>query len=110
MPGRIDETVAFAPLSGDRGAEAVTDADGRYVLSTLETGDGTWIGEHRVAIISRGPPQEPPPGHPRNAMPGNMRMIPGEPLIPERNLEVGRSPLTAKVEPGSNEIDFALED
>lgn len=102
--------VVFAPLSGDRGSEGLTNADGVYLLSTFKTGDGTWIGEHRVAIISRGPPQRPPPGHPLNALPADDRWLPGKPLVPERYLDVSGSPLTAKVVAGRNTIDFAIED
>jgi hypothetical protein len=53
-----DAAVIFSPLpraEGDResgkAAQAGTDADGRYVLSTFKPGDGALVGSHKVSVV-----------------------------------------------------------
>lgn len=47
-----DAAVLFVPVSGGRPAEAVTDENGAFELTTLERGDGALVGEHRVAVVA----------------------------------------------------------
>ncbi|MCA9101642.1 MAG: carboxypeptidase-like regulatory domain-containing protein [Pirellulales bacterium] len=46
--------VMFMP-SSDRMATGVTDAEGRFELSTFEPGDGVVIGQHKVTVTKRLP-------------------------------------------------------
>ena len=54
--------VVFVPTSNIEAASGITDAEGRYALSTFESGDGTMPGEFRVKVAkydtSKGPPDE----------------------------------------------------
>lgn len=49
-------SVVFFPSTG-RSAAGVTDAQGRFELTTFETGDGAVVGEHAVTIT---PMMDPP--------------------------------------------------
>jgi hypothetical protein len=49
--------VSFTPQaaaggSGGKGATGITDADGRFVLTTYVAGDGAVVGKHYVAVSS----------------------------------------------------------
>ena len=44
-------TVAFQLADGSRGAIGVTDAGGKYTLTTFESGDGAVPGEYQVRIF-----------------------------------------------------------
>jgi hypothetical protein len=52
-------TVTFAPLQqGGRPAGAVTGADGKFWLTTFNTGDGALPGEYKVTVrLEQGDPQ-----------------------------------------------------
>ena len=54
--------VVFHPATG-RAATGVTDAAGKFALTTFEGQDGALPGEHKVAI-SKPPENEPMPGTP----------------------------------------------
>lgn len=45
-------TIAFYPLAGGRPARSKIGPEGRYQLTTMESGDGARPGEYRVAINS----------------------------------------------------------
>lgn len=45
-------SVAFMPQAGGRPAFALTDADGKFELSTFGTADGALIGNHVVTITA----------------------------------------------------------
>lgn len=45
-----DASVAFMPSEGGRPAFGITDAEGKYALSTFETDDGALIGPHAVTV------------------------------------------------------------
>lgn len=49
-----DAAVMFAPVAGGRPAEGVTDADGRFELTTFNRGDGALLGAHRAAVTAFG--------------------------------------------------------
>ena len=100
-------TVSFQADAGGRSASGITDAQGRYQLSTFARADGAVPGSYKVIVLkyatadgSAGgqdnyvPPQgpEPPPKH----------------LLPEKYSTVKTSSLTATVANGPNTIDFDL--
>lgn len=53
-----DFRVTFIPADGRRAASGLTDAQGRFVLSTNAAGDGAPPGRNKVAVAWEGPPQE----------------------------------------------------
>ena len=110
-------TVAFQSAGGSRGAVGVTDAGGKYTLTTFESGDGAVPGEYQVKIfkykveISEAvadtdsedyvPPAEGE-GEEEAAEPEN--------LLPPIYADPTTSGLTATVsESGDNTFDFPLE-
>lgn len=52
----VNYRVTFVPVDGRRAATGVTDADGKFVLSTNQSGDGAPPGECKVAVSWEGPP------------------------------------------------------
>jgi hypothetical protein len=42
--------VMFMPVGGGRPAQGLTDAQGKFTLTTFEDGDGAIIGEHKVTV------------------------------------------------------------
>jgi hypothetical protein len=55
--------IAFVPTSG-RPASGVTDASGRFTLSTFGTGDGAVLGSHKVVLAEMPDDAQPMPGEP----------------------------------------------
>ena len=47
-----EASVTFMPKEGGRPAFGVTDASGKYELTTFEEGDGALIGNHIVTILA----------------------------------------------------------
>jgi hypothetical protein len=93
-----DATVVFCPVSGSpelmkERPFSQTDSNGRYELRTLMPGDGAPMGEYKVTI--RWPLYPPGGGQPTDRL-GN------------RYWDPEKTPLTAKVEKGSNDIPFQL--
>lgn len=43
--------VSFQPVSGERPATAISDADGKFVLGTNDTGDGAAPGTHKISVV-----------------------------------------------------------
>lgn len=70
-----EATVMFNPVAEGNGAIAVTDAEGRYRLTTFVPNDGAMAGDYRVAIVKTvyGGPQNDSPmatsGDPKNMLP-----------------------------------------
>jgi hypothetical protein len=64
--------------------------DGKYELSTFESGDGALIGTHKVLISLR-----------------DERGTTS--LIPQRYSDISRTPFTMEVVEGSNEFNFDLD-
>jgi hypothetical protein len=91
--------VAFAPETGGKIAQGVTDSDGGYRLFTIKPGDGALVGKHRVTIVAREKAQVSLPGYPTP---------PAAPRIPEKYFDAQTSELTADVQSGSNTFDFTL--
>lgn len=51
---KADVNVKFFPDSGGRPASGRTDAEGKFVLTTLNTGDGAPVGTHKVSLSGAG--------------------------------------------------------
>jgi hypothetical protein len=98
-----DAAVVFTPEDG-RPATGITDAEGRFELSTLGDNDGALLGKHSVTITANAsyiptmwpdPPASPPKG----------------PKIPAKYGMPGQSELQAEVtRDGPNEFTFELKD
>jgi hypothetical protein len=92
--------VIFTPTTG-RPASAVTDAQGRFRMSTLKEGDGAVPGEHVVSIAEYYPPGKTPP------MPPVGQTIPSR--YPAKYGDPTQSPFRAKVERGAkNDFQFDM--
>lgn len=105
-------TVTFSPKAGQPTAVGRTDAQGKYQLTTYESGDGAAPGEYAVLIsksdvgpveeIAHGPDFESPAQHRAQQRGGSM--------LPAQYANAADTPLTATVaEGGENKIDFNLE-
>lgn len=92
--------VTFFAQQGRPGS-GVTDAQGKFVLSTFGSNDGAVPGEH-VVVISK---KESAPASAKNPY------APGRELLPKRYGDRGDSPLKATVAAGkANEFTFELKD
>ncbi len=105
--------VRFAAAGSPRIAYAKTDADGRFLLTTFQTGDGAVVGEHRVAIFKHAPTQPAAAAKP-TAVPGmngaSMESGPETNQLPARYQNPQDSPLRAAVTArGPNDFTFELK-
>jgi hypothetical protein len=108
-------TVVFAPTAGGKPATGVTDAQGRYVLSTFAVKDGAVPGEYKVSVTKtqmEGPTMS---DEERNRFlqehPGAIPPAPvSKNLLPARYLSPQSSDLTVTVTNGDNDIPLALKD
>ena len=91
--------VTFTPGRG-RSASATTSADGSFVLTTYDVGDGAVVGEHLVAVTARDVGEENSPG-----APGIARLGPSR--VPERYGNTGTSGLKFEVK-GDTENNFEI--
>lgn len=108
-------SIAFLPTGGQKGKApgGTIDKDGTYVLSTYDQGDGSMTGEFRV-VISQTVVDEPETNLDSDAAGSEadvepVEVVPEKDRIPAIYSDPVNSPLTAKVEAKSNEIDFDLE-
>ncbi|MFM7318436.1 MAG: hypothetical protein ACKO5E_15940 [bacterium] len=102
--------VFFTPEEpGKRGARGIIDSSGNYALSTYESGDGAYVGKHRVNVISQGPDKPIPPKMKGRMMEEDMQGT-GDPLIPRKYFSAQSSGLSADVANSSNQFDFDLQD
>jgi len=106
-------TVAFQSAGGSKSAIGVTDADGKYTLTTFESGDGAVPGEYQVKIckyqvetsqaVDESSPDYVPPAE-------GEQSAPPENLLPGKYADPTTSGLTATVsESGGDSFDFSLE-
>lgn len=86
--------VVFSPTQG-RPSEGVTDSEGKYKLNYMPGAPGALLGNHKVSITTQYQAPENPDAAPPFV----------EPLPAKYNIQ---STLTATVQPGNNQIDFAL--
>ena len=100
----------FQPEHG-RPAIGVIGSDGRYTLTTFDSGDGTVVGRHRATIratrVTGGPQPKSFEEELRGVgSGGGVQRV--EWLVPEKYSHPETSRLTAEVKPGENTIDFDL--
>ncbi len=96
--------VTFDPMDGRRAASGVTDAEGKFILGTNDTGDGAVVGIHTVTIVAAPPVDTVEPGQ---EGPG-MMPIP-QSTIPEKFSNKDTSGLTQTIpESGDREIKIDL--
>jgi hypothetical protein len=94
--------VMFNPKSGGRFASGVTDASGKFILSTAKPNDGAMPGEYVVTLAEYYPPEKPP------ALPRGGGLLPSR--FPANYADPAKSPLTAKVERGGkNDFQFDVK-
>ena len=113
-------TVTFVPAAGDRSAAGMTDASGKYALTTFEGGDGAGPGEYGVKIekYAGGSAGEETGEGDEGMMSADYEAglrseggEGGEPksLLPEKYSDPSSSGLKATVTEGENSFDFPLE-
>jgi hypothetical protein len=96
-------SVAFIPQQG-RPASGMTDASGKFTLSTFDTGDGALLGSHKVMITEAPSDNEPMPGEP-----GWDKWKKPKQRFPTKYSDANRSGLTAEVKAGeANEFTFDM--
>jgi hypothetical protein len=108
-------TVAYQPTAGKKGATGVTDAAGRYSLTTFTSGDGAVPGQYKVKIVKVKAAEgvaaadqdsedyvAPTEGQPEVGKSEN--------LLPANYADPNQSGLTATVGEDKNSIDFDLQD
>jgi hypothetical protein len=100
--------VLFTAASG-RPAAGETDAQGRYVLSTHETGDGAAVGTYSVTVtarptirVSAAGAVGPPTGRPKVE---HGAVSP----VPLKYSDITNPQLTVEVKPGDNDIPLELK-
>jgi hypothetical protein len=113
--------VVFQLADGSRGAVGVTDASGKYTLTTFSAGDGAVVGDYKVAITKYDRPAITPKSdgsiadtgdEPEEEETGRRPADDSEPksLLPEKYANPEGSGLTATVsESGENKFDFTLD-
>lgn len=108
-------TVVFAPPSGGRPATAISDAQGKYALSTFGNQDGAIPGEYKVSVtktVTEG--QAPELTYEQM----NELQTRGEPIpsavtknvLPEKYASIATTDLSFTVKSGANDILLELKD
>jgi hypothetical protein len=98
-------SVVFTPESG-RPASGVTDASGKFTLSTFAPGDGALPGLHKVGLREAPDIDMPMPGTPEAA-----GWQPAKAHFPEKYADPAQSGFTARVQLGKrNEFRFDMSD
>jgi hypothetical protein len=103
-------SISFVPKNEQAGKTAggIIQPDGTYVLGTYSEADGSMAGDFRVIITQQTvkEPEATPDGAPPTAA-ATTTVAPADriPIVYANDRE---SPLTAKVEPKPNEINFDL--
>lgn len=108
-----EASVTFMPKEGGRPAFGVTDAEGKYELTTFEEGDGALIGNHVVTILAvdekvsdKATAAAEEHGSLSEFMAPQAKQ---KWIIPERYSEKDTSGLSFDVKPGeNNQADFPL--
>lgn len=104
--------IVFYPEEG-RPAMGVIESDGRYRLTTFQSGDGATLGKHRVTIeAKRVTGEDDAPKKGVQGLLGGDEVVDtaavAEWLVPEKYSRLETSPLNAEVKPGTNRLDFEL--
>lgn len=95
--------VTFFPKQG-RPATGLTDAQGRFTLSTFKAGDGAVLGKHAVTISDPWPVKPPP----LPERPGVNPYQEPKPRFPAKYADPNASPFAATVEEGKNKFNFDM--
>ena len=91
--------VMFHPEGGGNPAHGVTNAEGRFTLTTYDAEDGAIPGTHKVTVQY----------FPEGALPG-MENVGGEAKVPEQYASVSTTPLTEEVKSGeTNDITIEIQ-
>ena len=99
--------VSFTPTEGGtHGASGRTDADGRFTLTTFDSGDGAPAGRYRVTVTKAEAVITPDPVNPEANPPLKVEQ---KHLIPAKYSSPEKSGLESEVtESGENEFRFEL--
>lgn len=100
-------TVGFQADGNGRSASGITDAQGRYQLSTFARGDGAVPGSYQV-IVLKYEVSDNATGGQEEYVPPQGPTPPPKHLLPEKYATAKTSGLTATVGNGPNTIDFDL--
>jgi len=107
-------TVIFSPEGETRAASCITDADGRFQLTTLEAGDGALPGQYRVAIFKTeiiNPLSQKQAQAYFHEHAGRMPPVKTRQLLPEKYRQASTSKLVAQVAAdNTNDFEFNLAD
>lgn len=112
-------TIMFHPESENApAAVGAIGPDGTYTLTTVKAGDGAVVGSHRVTIqattVGEGSLVEAKSLEQEMELarmpPGRKVLVPGKVtwVVPEKYSQLQTSTLAAKVESGSNKLDFEV--
>jgi hypothetical protein len=96
------------PIGSGRQAIGAIGPDGRYTLTTFDSGDGAVLGRHRVTIKSVRVSAGPPSAQEAAEQMRQGRDLGVEWLVPKKYSRPNTTPLTAEVKRGKNTIDFDL--
>ncbi|WP_152051938.1 hypothetical protein [Tautonia marina] len=107
-------SVVFSPAQdkgSDTGHVAIgkIDTNGRFVLTTFNTGDGAVLGQHVVTIQAKTAPKTTPEPNPDGTITFEYSLGGGA-TIPAKYENPEQSPLRYTVEPGSNTFEIDLTD
>jgi hypothetical protein len=103
--------ISLIPVTDQQGktAAGIIKPDGTYVLGTYKEDDGSMTGDFRVVIfqetVKEG--QAAPDG--TVAAPGAIATVAAADKIPSIYASDRQTPLTTKIEPRANQIDFDLK-
>lgn len=120
--------VSFLPVDGQNPANGVTDASGRYELTSFTRGDGAMEGSFRVTIVKyekevedepAASAEKPAAEEADSGETGNEGYVPAgmlvsqydtgpKNLLPKQYADQQKTPLTAAVRAEENSIDFDL--
>ena len=96
--------VVFVPVAAEEGrsARGEIDAEGRFQLTTLKTGDGALPGQYKVTVFRYHPGS--------GSSEGMIAPAVGPPAIPARYLDAKTTDLTATIGDSATEVNLELHD
>lgn len=102
-----EAAVMFVPVAGGRPAQGLTDAQGKFRLTTFDENDGAIVGDHKVGItkVKVSGATETSDGLSGSV---DASQIQETWIVPQKYSQPDGSGLTAKVEKGMAEPKFEL--
>jgi hypothetical protein len=99
--------VMFMPVAGGRPAQGLTDAQGKFTLTTFDDGDGAILGEHKVTVtkVQITGAKATADGLSGTTEAGQIKEVW---IVPQRYSVPETSKLTAKVEKGMQPVPLEL--